>query len=482
MQRAAAFAAATAAVCLVAVACPGAQGSPQLQRLLERTHFSRPGLTLRPFWQLAEPSATADGEPTAGVGEHAAAQTLGLDVAPHSRVFPAVQGAAPSARVAVTMPAAFAPFVVFDYLASLGAQARVTVAVYRSVHQLRRTLVETLGLCSGRPAARRDTIALVIPPRLHGNSLAAIDECKHDRNVWVWNTEQLTNPAYLALTSVLMQQGWRVVDMLAQNRCLAWSSLCERGALGAASCRVDPTAHAGAEGCPSNDVIRGAAGDLLLAAASGCAPGAGAPKLGLVCHAPRQRASKAALPGAGAEPETVAAALRVVPYQLTSEVDRLRELLRRTALAGRTHDVAFVGTVNWVRNIALVALVDKNVSVVVANGDPSERDRTIASARVLVNAHRGPDNFVFESLRCDRWIAAGHIVVSEPSWGDDTNDLRGAYVTSPEPTPHSLAATVVRVLSDLEGTRARLSAVLSERLESVRAARAAALASWLADD
>ena len=76
MQRAAAFAAATAALCLVAVACPGAQGSPQLQRLLERTHFSRPGLTLRPFWQLAEPSATADGEPTAGVGEHAAAQTL----------------------------------------------------------------------------------------------------------------------------------------------------------------------------------------------------------------------------------------------------------------------------------------------------------------------------------------------------------------------------------------------------------------------
>ncbi|KAA0173409.1 hypothetical protein FNF27_05049 [Cafeteria roenbergensis] len=296
----------------------------------------------------------------------------------------------------------------------MGAQARVTVAVYHSVHQLRRTLVETLGLCSGRPAARRDTIALVIPPRLHGNSLAAIDECKHDRNVWVWNTEQLTNPGYLALTSVLMQQGWRVVDMLAQNRTF-----------------VDEVHSVGA---------------LPEVAGGG------------------------------------SVALRVVPYQLTSEVDRLRELLSRVRPEEREYDVAFVGATSFARRTAVAAMAAQGLTVAIVNGDPANRDLGIASARVLVNIHYQATYFVFESLRCDRWIAAGHVVVSEPSWGDDTNDLRGAYVTSPEPTPHSLAATVVRVLSDLEGTRARLSAALSERLESVRASRGAALASWLADD
>ncbi|KAA0151021.1 hypothetical protein FNF29_04911 [Cafeteria roenbergensis] len=366
-----------------------------------------------------------------------------------------------------------------DYLASMGAQARVTVAVYHSVHQLRRTLVETLGLCSGRLAARRDTIALVIPPRLHGNSLAAIGECKHDRNVWVWNTEQLTNPGYLALTSVLMQQGWRVVDMLAQNRCLVWFSLCARGALGRELCGA-ASDGLGEGSCPGGLSIRGGGGTTLLESAQGCESGDDDPRMGLVCLASRGGGrSGDALPevaGGGS------VALRVVPYQLTSEVDRLRELLSRVRPEEREYDVAFVGNLAARRAKLMDRFGQVSLRVVVANAPAQERDELIASARVLVNLHWLDTNFVFESLRCDRWIAAGHVVVSEPSWGDDTNDLRGAYVTSPEPTPHSLVATVVRVLSDLEGTRARLSAALSERLESVRASRGAALASWLADD
>ena len=364
-------------------------------------------------------------------------------------------------------------------MASMGAQARVTVAVYHSVHQLRRTLVETLGLCSGRPAARRDTIALVIPPRLHGNSLAAIGECKHDRNVWVWNTEQLTNPGYLALTSVLMQQGWRVVDMLAQNRCLVWFSLCARGALGRELCGA-ASDGLGEGSCPGGLSIRGGGGTMLLEWAHGCESGDDDPRIGLGC-----RTFVDEVYSAGALPEVAgggSVALRVVPYQLTSEVDRLRELLSRVRPEEREYDVAFVGATSFARRTAVAAMAAQGLTVAIVNGDPANRDLGIASARVLVNIHYQATYFVFESLRCDRWIAAGHVVVSEPSWGDDTNDLRGAYVTSPEPTPHSLAATVVRVLSDLDGTRARLSAALSERLESVRASRGAALASWLADD
>ncbi|KAA0152661.1 hypothetical protein FNF31_06603 [Cafeteria roenbergensis] len=366
-----------------------------------------------------------------------------------------------------------------DYMSSWGEQANASAVAYSSEWQLHRYLTRTLGLCSGRPAARRDTIALVIPPRLHGNSLAAIDECKHDRNVWVWNTEQLTNPGYLALTSVLMQQGWRVVDMLAQNRCLVWFSLCARGALGRELCGA-ASGGRGEGSCPGGLSIRGGGGTMLLEWAQGCESGDDDPRMGLVCLASRGGGrSGDALPevaGGGS------VALRVVPYQLTSEVDRLRELLSRVRPEEREYDVAFVGVLGIARSRTLELLRLRGFTVVVANAPAQERDELIASARVLVNIHYAVPNFVFESLRCDRWIAAGHVVVSEPSWGDDTNDLRGAYVTSPEPTPHSLAATVVRVLSDLEGTRARLSAALSERLESVRASRAAALASWLADN
>ncbi|KAA0152659.1 hypothetical protein FNF31_06601 [Cafeteria roenbergensis] len=459
----------TAAAVAWWLAAANARRSLQLRRHLERASFSYRSAVVNNHWDLPQQDVPPHG-PVAG--------EVPLDIAPHTRAEPlAVAGQRRDVKAFV--PFTFNPNVTADYLASMGAQARVAVAVYHSVHQLRRTLVETLGLCSGRPAARRDTIALVIPPRLHGNSLAAIGECKHDRNVWVWNTEQLTNPGYLALTSVLMQQGWRVVDMLAQNRCLVWFSLCARGALGRELCGA-ASGGRGEGSCPGGLSIRGGGGTMLLESAQGCESGDDDPRMGLVCLASRGGGrSGDALPevaGGGS------VALRVVPYQLTSEVDRLRELLSRVRPEEREYDVAFVGFQHWVRSISLNHLIAQGYTFVDATADPSKRDELIASARVLINPHRGHDNFVFESLRCDRWIAAGHIVVSEPSWGDDTNDLRGAYVTSPEPTPHSLAATVVRVLSDLDGTRARLSAALSERLESVRASRGAALASWLADD
>ena len=256
-------------------------------------------------------------------------------------------------HVAVLVPAKFNSDGVADYLASVTAQAIVSIATYHSGDQLRRTLTSALGLCSGRSPSRSDTIALVIPPRLHGNALAAIDDCKHDRNVWVWNTEQLTNPGYLALTSVLLQQGWRVVDMLAQNRCLAWYSLCARGALSRDACGAASDGRGGGS-CPGGVSIRGGSDRLLLEAARGCESDDDEPEMGLVCQSPRDRLDPVGAVtgdvGGGAR-----AALRVVPYQLTSEVDRLRELLSRTRPEDRKYDVAFVGNLAGRRDRKLCA-------------------------------------------------------------------------------------------------------------------------------
>ncbi|KAA0152235.1 hypothetical protein FNF29_04099 [Cafeteria roenbergensis] len=69
----------------------------------------------------------------------------------------------------------------------------------------------------------------------------------------------------------------------------------------------------------------------------------------------------------------------------------------------------------YLRKTILLALQRAGVRLVVANGLPSTRDAVVASARVLVNIHGNDEQTMFETMRCDRWIAAGHVVVSEPS-------------------------------------------------------------------
>lgn len=117
----------------------------------------------------------------------------------------------------------------------------------------------------------------------------------------------------------------------------------------------------------------------------------------------------------------------------------------------------------------------------VANGLPSTRDAVVASARVLVNIHGNDEQTMFETMRCDRWIAAGHVVVSEPSWADETSDFRRAYIITPDPTEASIVATTQAVLKDINAVAARIKKVLDAIGQRAKAKRASALEAFVSE-
>jgi hypothetical protein len=148
-----------------------------------------------------------------------------------------------------------------------------------------------------------------------------------------------------------------------------------------------------------------------------------------------------------------------VPVQFTAEQEHLAELLRTTP---KEYDVAFVGSLIHRRVEVLNALGNAGLRVLVANGFRDDRDKKIASARVLVNVHAEDAYQIFEHIRCDRWILAGHVVVSEPSAMQESLDLWGTWVSSP--STGDLVSTVKAVLDDLPGTQGRLRS----RWEAIR--------------
>ncbi|KAA0148495.1 hypothetical protein FNF28_07444 [Cafeteria roenbergensis] len=161
-----------------------------------------------------------------------------------------------------------------------------------------------------------------------------------------------------------------------------------------------------------------------------------------------------------------------------------RSLWRTTRGSGKTDRVVAARTFSspstlWWRKTILLALQRAGVRLVVANGLPSTRDAVVASARVLVNIHGNDEQTMFETMRCDRWIAAGHVVVSEPSWADETSDFRRAYIITPDPTEASIVATTQAVLKDINAVAARIKKVLDAIGQRAKAKRASALEAFV---
>jgi hypothetical protein len=69
-------------------------------------------------------------------------------------------------------------------------------------------------------------------------------------------------------------------------------------------------------------------------------------------------------------------------------------------------------------------LKEKGVNVFyVNNAWRDERDILIGKCKILVNIHYGDDYNVYESIRCDRWIFSGKVVVSESSQDQENLDI-----------------------------------------------------------
>jgi hypothetical protein len=95
----------------------------------------------------------------------------------------------------------------------------------------------------------------------------------------------------------------------------------------------------------------------------------------------------------------------------------------------KIYDVAFVGTLSPRRNFILNQLRNKGIKVIEANGWQDKRDMEIMKAKILLNIHYDNEYNVYESIRCDRFIFSGMLVISETSVFQDCIDINDLIIS-----------------------------------------------------
>ena len=107
-----------------------------------------------------------------------------------------------------------------------------------------------------------------------------------------------------------------------------------------------------------------------------------------------------------------------------TEKNYLRNLLYTTK---KTFDIGFVGSLNPRRAFVIEKLKESGYKVLIINQYGDARDRLIAKCKVLLNIHYESFYNIFETIRCNRWLAAGMPVISESSIDFPESDLLSLY-------------------------------------------------------
>lgn len=114
---------------------------------------------------------------------------------------------------------------------------------------------------------------------------------------------------------------------------------------------------------------------------------------------------------------------RHVPLRCTgAALEKIRGFVASTT---REYDVGFCGSLSVRRQKIMQGLRDHGLTVHIVTQSGDDRDRELARCHCLVNVHYAPNYGIFESVRCEQWLAAGVPVVSEFSLD---NDLRAFNV------------------------------------------------------
>jgi hypothetical protein len=158
-----------------------------------------------------------------------------------------------------------------------------------------------------------------------------------------------------------------------------------------------------------------------------------------------------------------------LPYPITpTENDRLKQLINTTP---KIYDVCTCGFgpgTSYYRIYIVEQLRQRGVSVTNASGWGDSRDRIIATGKLLINIHYGPQYTIFEHLRCDRWLFAGMPVITQNSISDDELDVKDLLVIRPY---DQLVDTIVDYLNHYEDNMARFTANLNRVRSSLIAGR-----------
>lgn len=135
----------------------------------------------------------------------------------------------------------------------------------------------------------------------------------------------------------------------------------------------------------------------------------------------------------------------------------------------KTYDVAFVGSRSKKRDYILEKLQENDIKVVIVDSQWGDaRDKTIASAKMLLNVHYDDDYNVYESLRCDRWVFAKMLTISEMSINNNALDINKLVIFE---NYDKLVETVIKISSDYEVHYNEFLTVYDESIDAIRRQR-----------
>jgi hypothetical protein len=92
------------------------------------------------------------------------------------------------------------------------------------------------------------------------------------------------------------------------------------------------------------------------------------------------------------------------------------------------YDIGFCGGFSQRREDILYSLEEKGYHILVLyNEFGIERDRLLAQCKLLINIHYADDYQIFESSRCEPWLAIGVPIISEHSLDNDPRCTNVSY-------------------------------------------------------
>lgn len=94
---------------------------------------------------------------------------------------------------------------------------------------------------------------------------------------------------------------------------------------------------------------------------------------------------------------------------------------------GQLFDIGFCGSLNDRRRAILDRIAQTGVSICITTQWGEGRDRMLAACKTILNIHYADDYQVFESARCEPWLALGIPVISEHSRDNDPRCINVAY-------------------------------------------------------
>jgi len=131
-------------------------------------------------------------------------------------------------------------------------------------------------------------------------------------------------------------------------------------------------------------------------------------------------------------------------------------------------DVVFTGTLSSRRMHVITELRKAGVTVDIVNSWGKDRDKRLMRGKILLNIHYRDDYMVYESIRCDRCIFAGMIVVTEKSQHQELVDINPLLIIEDY---HNLVVRILAVLANYESEMERLIKARNDVLETIIADR-----------